>query len=72
MYEIRRIINQTTKESVHIATKPSIRLALDELKRQRMYDPNNQYYMTLSAITEVDNEELKEGIAQWPTTTKIL
>jgi len=72
MYEIRQIINTTTKESVHVTRKPSIRMALDELKRQRVNNPGNEYYMTLSSIVEVNNQELKEGIEQWPTTTKIL
>jgi len=71
MYEIRQIINPTTKESVHVTRKPSIRLALDELKRQRVNNPGNEYYMTLSSIVEVNNQELKAGIEQWPTITKL-
>lgn len=72
MYEIRHIINTITKESVHVASQPSIRMALGELKQQRKNNPDNEYYMTLSSIVEVNKQELKEGIEQWPTITKIL
>ena len=70
MYEVRQIINPATKESTHVATKSSIRLALDELKQQRSAHPGKEFYMTLSAITEVNDKELKEGMSQWLTTMK--
>lgn len=70
MYEIRKIINQTTKESILVESCKSIKIGLNTLKKERVKNPQDQYYMTLASITQISNDELKEGIEQWPTTTK--